>query len=324
MIILAGDIGGTNTRLAIFEVEDERPQVILEQTYRSREHGNLEEIVSQFLKQAGTDVKGACFGVAGPVRDGRAKTANLPWVIDAKALAKLSGDAPVTLINDLEANAYGLAALDAEDFVVLHEGAPDVRGNEAIISAGTGLGEAGLQFEAKKRCPFATEGGHADFAPRDELQIELLRFLMAETPHVSCERVLSGPGLFNIYRFLRDTKRFAEPVWLAEQMSKEDPSAVISKTALEERSELCAQALEIFVSIYGAEAGNLALRVLATGGVFVGGGIAPKILRKLREPAFIESFVAKGRMSSLMEAIPVRVIMNDKTALLGAALRAAL
>jgi glucokinase len=323
MIILAGDIGGTNTRLAIFEVEDERPKVILEQTYRSKEHGNLEEIVSQFLTQSGANVKAACFGVAGPVRDGRARTANLPWVIDASELARLTGSAPVTLINDLEANAYGLDGLDSDDFVLLNEGAPDVRGNEAIISAGTGLGEAGLRFEAGKRRPFATEGGHADFAPRDELQIDLLRFLMAETPHVSCERVLSGPGLLNIYRFLRDTKRFAEPAWLAEQVSKKDPSAVISKMALEEESELCVQALDIFVSIYGAEAGNLALRVLATGGVFVGGGIAPKIIRKLKKSGFIETFVAKGRMRSLMEAIPVRVIMNDKTALLGAALRAA-
>ena len=324
MIILAGDIGGTNTRLAIFEVEGERPKIILEQTYLSREHHSLEEIVSQFLKQAGTEVQAACFGVAGPVRDGRARTANLPWVIDARDLAKLTGDAPVALINDLEANAYGLALLEADDFVLLNQGAPDVRGNEAIISAGTGLGEAGLHFEAKQRRPFATEGGHADFAPCNELQIELLRFLMSETPHVSCERVLSGPGLFNIYRFLRDTKRFAEPAWLAKQISTEDPSEVISKTALAEQSDLCARALEIFVSIYGAEAGNLALKVLATGGVFVGGGIAPKIIRKLKEPAFIESFVAKGRMSSLMEAIPVRVIMNDQTALFGAALRAAL
>ena len=323
MRILAGDIGGTNTRLAIFDVEGERPKAILEQTYSSKEHVNLEEIVGQFLKQGGTDVKAACYGVAGPVRDGCAKTANLPWVIDSKELAKLSGDATVTLINDLEANAYGLTALAPDDFVLLNEGAPDVCGNEAIISAGTGLGEAGLRFEGGKRHPFATEGGHGDFAPRDELQIELLQFLMKETPHVSCERVLSGPGLLNIYRFLRDTKRFAEPAWLAEQMSGTDPAALISKTELEEKSELCAEALEIFVSIYGAETGNLALRVLATGGVFIGGGIAPKIIRKLKEPLFIDSFVEKGRMSSLMESIPVRVIMNDKTALLGAALCAA-
>ncbi len=319
-MILAGDIGGTNTRLALLEMEDKWPRVIVEQTFPSREHKSLDEIVRQFLGEHGLTIKRACFGVAGPIRNRRSKPSNLPWVVDADQLATLFGFDAVTLVNDLEANAFGLVALEAKDFAVLNEGAPESEGNTAIISAGTGLGEAGLHFEGKMRRPFASEGGHADFAPRNELEIELLRYLIPQFHHVSYERVLSGPGLLNIYAFLRDTGRGEEAAWLADEMQEAAPPAVITRAALEGKSELCMRALDLFVSIYGAEAGNLALKMNATGGVFLGGGIAPRIIDKLKSPAFMEAFTAKGRMRPLLEAVPVRVILNDMTALIGAAL----
>jgi glucokinase len=244
--------------------------------------------------------------------------------VDAGHLAHELGVKTVDLLNDLEANAYGIAALEANDFVVLNHGAPNASGNAAVIAAGTGLGEAGLYWDGTQHHPFACEGGHADFAPQNELQVELLLYLRKKFGHVSWERVVSGPGLHNIYGFLRDTGRGEEPAWLVEAMRQKDPSAVISQAGLEGRSALCAQALDLFVLLYGAEAGNLALKIMATTGVFVGGGIAPKIIRKLQGPAFMEAFAAKGRFKWLLETIPVRVILNDKTALLGAARYAAL
>jgi len=295
---------------------------VVEQTFSSRAHKSLNEIVDAFLREHQLPVERACFGVAGPVRAGTSKTSNLPWVVDASELAALFGIDSVGLINDVEANAYGLAGLKSKDFVLLNEGAPDAEGNAAIISAGTGLGEAGLHFEGTRRRPFASEGGHADFAPRDELQIELLRYLLEQFGHVSYERVLSGPGLLNIYKFLRYTGRGEEPAWLADELARHDPAAVITQVALTGKSDLCGQALDLFVSIYGAEAGNLALKVKATGGVFLGGGIAPKIIVKLKSASFMQAFAAKGRMQPLLEAIPVRVIMNDSAALVGAALYA--
>jgi glucokinase len=245
--------------------------------------------------------------------------------VSARQISSEVGIEDVQLINDLEANAHGIALLEETDFVVLNAGTPNPTGNRALISAGTGLGEAGLLAEAGGSYrPFPSEGGHVDFAPRNELEVDLLRYLMARFEHVSYERVLSGPGLHNIYLFLRDTGRGEEPPWLAEQIAQGDPSAAISKSALEGTSEICVQTLDIFVSIYGATAGNLALQVVATGGTFVGGGIAPKILRKLSSTAFMKAFQAKGRMSALLKDIPVRVITNDKTALLGAGRVAAL
>ena len=226
---------------------------------------------------------------------------------------------PVGLLNDLEAHAYGIALLAPDDFMTLNQGAVDASGNAAVIAAGTGLGEAGLYWNGQQHLPFAGEGGHTSFAPSDPLQIELLRFLSHEFGHVSWERVLSGPGLYNIYRFLRDTGRGEEPDWLTDKMQRHDPSAVISQAALADTSALCRQALDLFVVLYGAEAGNMALKLMATAGVYVGGGIAPKIIQKLTDSTFMEAFVAKGRLKPLLQAIPVRIIMNDKIALLGAA-----
>jgi glucokinase len=318
-MILAGDIGGTNTRLAFFTIAGDRLSSVVEETFPSREHSSLDEIVRQFVATHRHPVSLAGFGIAGPVKGGRSETTNLPWMVDAQQLAGELGLPTVALINDLEANAYGIAALETKDFVILNPGAPKAIGNAAIIAAGTGLGEAGFYWDGKLPLPFACEGGHSDFAPRNEIEIELLRYLLGKFGHVSYERVLSGPGLYNIYQFLRDTGHGEEPVWLADEMRERDPAAVISQTALAGRSALCVHALNLFVSLYGAEAGNLALKVMAIGGVFVGGGIAPKILPKLQEPLFMEAFVAKGRMQPLLEAMPVAVILNDHTALFGAA-----
>ncbi len=318
-MILAGDIGGTKTRLAFFTVAGERLQSLGEETFLSRHYGGLEEIVRAFVSRQQLAVTHSGFGIAGPVKHGRCETTNLPWVVDARQLASQLGIASVALLNDLEANAYGVVTLEAKDFMVLNPGALDADGNAAIIAAGTGLGEAGFYWDGAQHHPFACEGGHADFAPRNELETELLRYLLTRFAHVSYERVLSGPGLYNIYQFLRDTGRGEEPAWLSEELRQQDPAATISQAALSGRCALCVQALDLFVSLYGAEAGNLALKVMATGGLYVGGGIAPKIMQKLQDATFMQAFTAKGRMQPLLEAIPVRVILNDKTALLGAA-----
>ena len=318
-MILAGDIGGTKTRLAFFTTDGERLKSVVEETFHSREYGGLGEIVHAFLAKHQLAPAHAAFGVAGPVINGRSETTNLPWLIDAHQLATQLGLASVALLNDLEANAYGVAALEAEDFMVLNQGAAEAKGNAAIIAAGTGLGEAGFYWDGARHYPFACEGGHADFAPRNELEAELLRYLLRQFDHVSYERVVSGPGLYNIYQFLRDTGRGEEPSWLTEELRQHDPAATISQAALAGRSALCVQALDLFVSLYGAEAGNLALKMMAIGGLYVGGGIAPKIIQKLADSTFIQAFIAKGRMQPLLEAMPVRVILNDRAVLLGAA-----
>lgn len=317
-MILAGDIGGTNTRLALFEGTPAQPGAVVIEVFPSAAHGGLREIVHKFRAIHHQPVQAACFGVAGPVRDGKSQPSNLPWTIDAAELASDLGLPSVRLANDLEVNAYGIAVLGPDDFVTLNHGAPHASGNRVLIAAGTGLGEAGLFDDGEDYKPWACEGGHADFAPRDETEIALLEYLLKQFDHVSIERVLSGPGLHNLYQFLRDTGRAEEPAWLATKIGQRDPSAIISALAIKNESPLCMQALDLFISIYGAEAGNLALKGMATGGVYVGGGIAPKILAKLQAPPFMRAFTAKGRISKVLEAMPVRVILNDKTALLGA------
>ncbi|HEY6166458.1 MAG TPA: glucokinase [Verrucomicrobiae bacterium] len=323
-MILAGDIGGTSTRLGFYDIKAKKPHLLVQETFSSREPGGLEGIVAKFKQTNQLTVEFACFGIAGPVKNERVETPNLPWVVDAHELSHALSLPVVWLINDLEANAYGAAALRKKDFEILNTGAPDLTGNAAIISAGTGLGEAGFYFDGKRYRPFASEGGHVDFAPRSDLEIELLRHLIGKFGRVSYERVLSGPGLRNIYEFLRDTGRASESPALAEEIKQRDPSAVIAQAALDGKCPLAAQALDMFVAIYGAEAGNLALKLKATRGVLIGGGIAPKILPKLKSAEFRAAFMDKGRMKALLEPIPVRVILNDKTALLGAALYAAL
>ena len=322
-MILAGDIGGTKTRLALFAPGPGRSDPVSERTYSSQEYPGLEVIAREFVRATGAAIESACFGVAGPVKEGRSSTTNLAWVVDARNLARDLRLPRVALLNDLEASAFGLEALRTDEVVVLQEGIPGAAGNQALIAAGTGLGEAALYWDGRRHRVFATEGGHAGFAPADETQIELLRYLVRRFEPVSWERVLSGPGLVNIYAFLRDSGRGEEPSWLADEISAGEPAAVISAAALSGRSALCSEALDLFVALYGAESGNLALKIMATGGVFIGGGIAPKILARLRGPGFVRAFVAKGRMRPLLEAMPARVILNDRLALLGAARYAA-
>jgi glucokinase len=322
-MILAGDIGGTNTRLALVEATSEGLRIVSEETFPSRERTSLEAVIVEFLALHPCDLARASFGIAGPVRHGRCEATNLPWIVDSRNVAKLLRLKSVGLMNDLVANAYGIEVLQNNDFVILNKGARNATGNKAIISAGTGLGEAGLFWDGKTHRPFESEGGHADFAPRNHLEIELLNYSMSHYRRVSYERLVSGPGLFHVYQFLRDTGKGEEPPGLADQIRLSDPSPIISHSALSGKCPLCYQALELFVSLYGAEAGNLALKVMATGGIYLGGGIAPKIISKLKEPVFMNAFTAKGRMRPLLQDIPVRVIMNPKTALLGAARHAA-
>src|ERR1700736_3526080 len=319
-MILAGEIGATHTRLAAFETEGNRLQCVIEKTYKSQERDGLAGILSEFIKTEGIPVHSSCFGVAGPVRGGRSKISNLPWTIDARELAQQLKLSSVGLLNDLEAYAYGIDALESKDFTTLSEGSEDAEGNRAVISARTGLGVAGLYWDGFRHHPFACEGGHADFAPRSDIQMELLAYLQKKYGRVSCERILSGPGIKNIYDFLRDTHKAEEPEWLRTQMSAApDPPALISQMALEARSEICDQTLSIFVSVFGAETGNCALNFMSTGGIFIGGSIAAKIMRKMNDPGLLESFFDKGRMGTILKDMPVKIVANDDSGMIGAA-----
>jgi len=319
---LAGDIGGTKTRLAVIETNAAQVRTEREADYPSRDYAMFEELLGDFL--SGIDIpRHAAFGIAGPVEGRVVQTTNLPWHIDADALQRQFGFAHCTLLNDLEATAYGLPALGAEDVLALQVGVPNACGNAAVIAAGTGLGEAGLFWDGQQHHPFATEGGHASFCPGDELEIALLRHLQQRHRHISWERVVSGMGLLSLHEFLRSYRLTTAPQWLIEEMKNGDMAAAITNAALSGRDEICAETLDWFVRLYGAEAGNLALKVMSRGGMYIGGGIAPKILPLLQGGAFLEAFLNKGRMSTLLEAMPVKVILNDRAALLGAALRAA-
>jgi len=319
MIILSGDIGGTHSRIAYYDVNEGRFDPVVEQVYPSIEYTGLEEIIRKFVDSHGQKCMQACFGVAGPVHNGRARITNLPWIVDSARLKEGLKLDNVTVINDLEAIAYSVPVLAPKDYAILNEGEQNPPGNAAVIAAGTGLGEAGLYWDGTRRVPFACEGGHCDFSPADEIQDDLLRHLRAQFGHVSWERMVCGPGLVNIYEFLRDVRDVPEPDWLKAELRHGDRASQISRHGIDGTNPLCVQALELFVSLYGSEAGNLALKIMATGGVYLGGGIAPKIIEKLRAPDFMRAFCTKGRMSDLLKAIPVRVIVNDKAGLIGSA-----
>ncbi len=314
-MILAGDIGGTRTRLALFDTSDGF-KCVKQERYASRDFPNLSSILLLFSPEGAEKV---CLGIAGPVRHGRVHATNLPWLIDARELGRELKTDAVWLINDLEANAYGLRRLSPDQFLTLNTGDPEAAGNAALISVGTGLGEAGLYWDGHIHRPFASEGGHTNFGPRDELEAELWRYLRKQFDHVSYERVLSGNGLFRIYRFLIDMRLEEEPEWIHQEMLQDDPAKVITDKALRKENKACQRALEWFVSIYGSEAGNLALKYLALGGVYVGGGVAPKILPALQQETFMKAFTAKGRFAELLSSIPVKVVLEENTALLGAA-----
>ncbi len=323
-MILAGDIGGTKTVLALFDEGPGSLKLVREETFSSRSARGFEELATLFLDTSGHPaVRAACFGVAGAVVDGRSKATNLPWQLGEADLVATLRVPRVSLLNDLEAAAYGVLVLEPSALDPLQPGrARQTPATMVLIAAGTGLGEAIIAWDGQRHQVLASEGGHADFAPRSELEAALWDALRMEFGHVSYERVLSGPGLANLYRFLRGYRKVAEPTWLTERLRAGDPGAEISQAALAGQDPVCVEALTLFVSIYGAEAGNLALKAMAVGGVFVGGGIAPKILPKLKEGPFLAAFVDKGPMSDLMRTIPVHVVQDPRAPLLGAADRA--
>jgi glucokinase len=317
-MILAGDVGGTKVHLALYDFINGKLEYSRDEKYSAKNYSGLEEIVKVFL--GAHKVTAACFGVPGPVRDGRLRLTNLPWTLDSRELAVSLVITHVFLINDLEANGYGVDELAADQIYTLSEGDPSQIGNRALIAAGTGLGEGLLIWNGRSHTPYPSEGGHADYAPRNEDEIDLLRFLKQKyNGRISEERVVSGPGLTNIYEFLREVRGVDEPAWLAERMAAEDPNAVITELAMAAKSEICEKALDMFVSAYGAEAGNLALKLLSVGGVYIGGGIAPRILEKLKDGRFMKAFTDKGRLSQLLVNMPVRIILESRAALLGAA-----
>ena len=345
-MILAGDIGGTKVNLALYDWDKGRVDPIREDTVWTADYESLEEVLTEFLEEQSesdsdetlediddsstkspsieSPLTAACFGVAGPVLNNTCRTTNIPWTIDGDKLAELLHIPQVRLLNDLEATGYGLQLLRPDEIEDLNPDAPSPPpdGTRALLAAGTGLGESLILWTGKdyQICP--SEGGHADFAPNNDLEIELLRYLRTSYLHVSYERVLSGPGLHLIYQFLRDTQK-NEQTWFAEKLPTGDPATLIAEAGLEGKPDICKNALQLFVSIYGAEAGNMALKTLAMGGVYIGGGIAPKILPALQNGTFMKSFLAKGRYKRLLGKIPVRVILNPRTALLGAASAAA-
>jgi glucokinase len=317
-MILAGDVGGTKVHLALYDFINGKLEYSRDERFPAKDYSGLEEIVKEFL--GAFKVTAACFGVPGPVRDGRLRLTNLPWTLDSRELAVSLGINHVFLINDLEANGYGVAELATDQIYTLSEGDTSQIGNRALLAAGTGLGEALLIWNGHSHTPYPSEGGHADYAPRNEDEIDLLRFLKQKyNGRISQERVVSGQGLTNIYEFLREVRGIDEPVWLAERLAAEDPNAVITELALKAKSEICEKTMDMFVSAYGAEAGNLALKLLSVGGVYVGGGIAPRILEKLKDGRFMKAFTDKGRLSQLLINMPVRIILESRAALMGAA-----
>ena len=323
-MILAGDVGGTKVHLALYEFANGRLKPIRDHKYPAHDFATLDDIVNDFFKddnESRKQVVAACFGCPGPVKNGRLKLTNLPWTLDARDLQNSLKIEHIFLINDLEANGYGIPELAPESIFTLHAADPTSVGHRGLVSAGTGLGEALLIWDGDKRhTPIPSEGGHVDFAPRDDQEIALLQYLRRTlNGRVSTERVVSGIGIKNVYAFLKDDQKMEEPAWLRERMEHEDPNAVIGQCAENGSSELCSETLRLFAGSYGAEAGNVALKILAAGGIYLGGGIAPKILKTLQNGVFMKAFVDKGRMEGILQGIPVRIILDDTCALLGAA-----
>ncbi len=318
-MLLAGDIGGTKTLLGLFSPADPRPALDTAMVFATAEHDSITGIIDRFLEGRGRpSIEAACFGVAGPVRDQRAMLTNVPWAVASPEIAAAFSIPSVSLLNDLEAMAYGVPALERDELAALQGGTPVAGGNAALIAAGTGLGEAFLHFVDGRFVPAASEGGHADYGPRTPAEVGLMQFLTAEYGRAEWEHVLSGPGLVNVHRYLHPN---GCPVCGRSVNSALAP-AIISHAALERRCPECVATLQMFVSAYGAEAGNLALHCLSTAGLYIGGGIAPKILSALRSPEFLDAFRAKPPMRALLEAMPVSVILNEQTGLLGAAVAA--
>jgi glucokinase len=320
--ILAGDVGGTKTILGLFMRGDKRPRAEHVETYPSLDFPDLESIIRRFLDRYPVEVGSACLGIAGPVIDGRCKATNLPWEVSETSLAESFGWSSVNLINDLVALTHSIPWLEEGEVLSLNQAKPRSGGPIALLAPGTGLGQALLIDQEGHYRPVASEGGHVDFAPRDDAEIELWRYLHRQFGHVSLERVLSGPGIVNIYTWVKESGRYGESLGLTKSSSGPDLAPAITEAALQGSNPLCVEALNRFVSILGAAAGNLALIALTTGGVFLGGGIPPKIAPKLKERIFGEAFTDKGRFRNLLESIPVWVILNSEAALVGAAIHA--
>jgi glucokinase len=327
-MILAGDVGGTKVHLALYNFEGGRLKPVRDEKFPAHEFATLEAVVESFLAAGSnggaatkvSDIAAACFGCPGPVRNGRLKMTNLPWTLDQHDLAVALGIQHIFLINDLEANGYGIPELAPESIATLHDGDSAAVGHRGLIAAGTGLGEALLIWDGKSHRPIPSEGGHCDFSARTDREIALLQYLRA-TLHgrVSWERVVSGIGIKNVYAYLRDVEKMDEPAWLRDEIAASDPNAVIGRCADDGSSSLCFDTMQMFAAAYGAETGNIALKVLAAGGMYLGGGIAPKAMKTLQSGGFMQAFLDKGRLSPVLESIPVRVILDDTCALLGAA-----
>lgn len=317
-MILAGDIGGTKTVLALFKINDSKPQQIYQ--FKSQDFTDFSKLIKEFIvRSKPTKIDAACFGVAGPVIEGKCHTTNLPWDVNALDLAKELHVNKIYLLNDLEATAYGMLALPDDDFFTIQRRSQKHPGNKAVIAAGTGLGEAILFQNQDRYYPSASEGGHTDFAPVSEVQENLLRYLKKRyTSHVSYERILSGPGIYTLYQFLQETYDIHTDYNIQSLSDDIDKNAVISKYAIKNKDPLCVKTMNLFAEIYGQEAGNLALKALSVGGLYIGGGIAPKILPFLTDGTFLKAFLNKGRFSKLLSSIDVKISLNENTALLGA------
>ena len=315
-IVLAGDIGATKTNLALFKTSGDEFTIMHEDHYISHQYNNMMDLSDEFLKGFPSP-DSICLGVAGPVLGGHVKLSNLHWEIDRDELSNHYKIKKINILNDLEANAYGLAMLSEKDIVRIHEGNKTPIGNAAVIAPGTGLGEAGLFWDGNAFSPFATEGGHCDFAQRDQFDVELYNYLAKQFGHVSWERLACGPGILNIYEFLRDEKKMDEPGWLKDKMENNDAPEVISENVLQ--SDICKETMQLFIRYLSYESANLVLKMKATGGLFIGGGIAPKNISLFQDNLFYNSYCQSGRLNYLLEDVPIKMIMNPKTALLGAA-----
>lgn len=319
-LYLAGDIGGTKTRLALFSIAADACEPFEIESFPSQDYDSLEDIVLTYLAEKPTELIGASFGIAGPIFSGQAKVTNLSWTVEEGALSDALGGIPVKLLNDLHAISSAIPHLKPKDLVTLIPGEAAPQGAKGVIAPGTGLGEGFLVWDGMRYQPHPSEGGHTSFGPQSPLQLELLNYLDTIFGHVSYERVCSGIGIGNLYKFLRDGKGLEEPGWLAESLAGvEDPTPIIAQAALEEKAEICSQTMDLFVSILGSEAGNLALKVLATGGIYLGGGIPRRILPLLKGKAFTEGFLDKGRFADMLTRVPVYVITHPAAGVFGAA-----
>lgn len=316
--ILAADIGGTNARFALFNLHNKELKLLRESTYKTKDYPSLNSLLSKFGGEDFNKIKSLCIGVAGPVNKGKVKGTNFAWIIDENDIIEKTNIGSVSVINDLEATAYGIGLVATEDFISIKKGTSSP-GNLAIISPGTGLGEAGLYWNGSFYQPFASEGGHCDFSPRNEMDLKLWRFLHEKYGHVSWERLISGSGIVNIYQFLKSSYRIEEPKWFQERLLNEDPAVLISNCAKEKTYAICIETIDLFVRFLAIEAAQLALKFKATGGIFIGGGILPKILEIVDKQKFQQEFVNSNRMNSLLELIEVKIIFNEQTAIYGAA-----